>query len=118
MSGTDAQKLLESSREAAVNAKLEQSWVEVEACSVAFVTAVVEVVTALLADVRDLFYLVDGSNLRPRLRPHPALSAPTPSAPEIEADARQKALGTKSSSNPRFQGLLSPPPSSPSPFLC
>eukprot|EP00439_Symbiodinium_sp_Y106_P012516 s2602_g1.t2 len=60
--GTDAQKLLESSR---------------------------EVVTALLADVRDLFYLVDGSNLRPRLRPHPALSAPTPSAPEIEADARQ-----------------------------
>ncbi|CAE7246577.1 unnamed protein product, partial [Symbiodinium necroappetens] len=60
--GADAQKLLESSR---------------------------EVVTALLADVRDLFYLVDGSNLRPRLRPHPALSAPAPSAPQIEADARQ-----------------------------
>ncbi|CAE7924933.1 unnamed protein product [Symbiodinium sp. KB8] len=60
--GADAQKLLESSR---------------------------EVVTALLADVRDLFYLVDGSNLRPRLRPHPALSAPAPSAPQIETDARQ-----------------------------
>ncbi|CAE7578162.1 unnamed protein product [Symbiodinium sp. CCMP2456] len=60
--GADAQKLLESSR---------------------------EVVTALLADVRDLFYLVDGSNLRPRLRPHPALSAPAPSVPQIEPDARQ-----------------------------
>ncbi|CAE7240775.1 unnamed protein product [Symbiodinium sp. CCMP2592] len=109
--GADAQKLLESSREAAVNAKLEQSWVEAEACSAAFVTAVGEVVTALLADVRDLFYLVDGSNLRPRLRPHPALSAPAPSAPEIEADARQKGVARKSGSNPRqiIHPMLEPP---------
>ncbi|CAJ1354878.1 unnamed protein product [Effrenium voratum] len=34
-----------------------------------------EVVSALLGDVRDLFYLVDGSNLRPRLRPHASLAA-------------------------------------------
>ena len=61
-------------------------------------TAVAEVVTALLADVRDLFYLVDGSNLRPRLRPHPALSAPAPSAPQIEADARQKGRQVQSQS--------------------
>lgn len=34
-----------------------------------------EVVSALLRDLRDLFYLVDGSNLRPRLRPHPSMGA-------------------------------------------
>ncbi|CAE7215070.1 Ank2 [Symbiodinium natans] len=59
--GVDAQKLLQASR---------------------------EVVSALVADVRDLFYLVDGSNLRPRLRPHPALSAPPgpPGPPETETE--------------------------------
>jgi hypothetical protein len=34
-----------------------------------------QVVSALLRDLRDLFYLVDGSNLRPRLRPHPSMGA-------------------------------------------
>ena len=32
-----------------------------------------QVVSSLLRDLRDLFYLVDGSNLRARLRPHPTL---------------------------------------------
>ena len=44
-----------------------------------------EVVSALLGDVRDLFYLVDGSNLRPRLRPHASLAA--------LPDVRLRALG-------------------------
>ena len=35
-----------------------------------------QVVSSLLRDLRDLFYLVDGSNLRARLRPHPTLGPP------------------------------------------
>ena len=37
-----------------------------------------QVVSSLLRDLRDLFYLVDGSNLRARLRPHPTLGPPGP----------------------------------------
>ena len=74
LTGADAERLLQSSREASVFCSVEV------ACS----SSMWQVVSALLADVRDLFYLVDGSNLRPRLRPHPALSAPEPPPPPPE----------------------------------
>ncbi|CAK9061649.1 unnamed protein product [Durusdinium trenchii] len=54
-----------------------------------------EVVSALLRDLRDLFYLVDGSNLRPRLRPHPSLgSGQMDDRPMLESSP-SRAFGTE-----------------------
>ena len=52
-------------------------------------------VSALLRDLRDLFYLVDGSNLRPRLRPHASLGTRGPTQPTDERCGNKKCKKTR-----------------------